>query len=207
MITRGRHYRSVDFGAVSLEQSEETMIVEGLAAVFGQETVIWEYEGVEYKEKIDPSAFDGADMSDVVFVVDHTGKPAAKTRNKTLQLFVKPDGLYMRADVSKNATGREFYEDAQNGFYDKMSFSFSVSEDSYDRDTRTRTIRKIKKLYDVSAVTFPAYEQTQLIARSWAEAQRDIEATEAANKEAEASKRSADALELERLRAKVLAKF
>ncbi len=183
------------------------MVVEGQPVVFDQETVIWEYDGVQYKEKIDPRAFDNADMSDVVFNIDHQGKPAAKTKNRTLKLLLRTDGVYMEADLSKNKTGRELFEDIKNGFYDKMSFAFRVLEDSYDRDTRTRTILKVKRLYDVSAVTFPAYEQTSLIARSWAEAQHEIEkkAAEAAE-EAEASK-DAEALELERLRTQVLSNF
>ena len=149
-----------------------------------------------------------------MLVVNHEGKPAAKTRNGTLRLFVRPDGLYVEADLSKNSTGRELFEDIKNGFFDRMSFSFTVAEDDYNRDTRTRTIKKIKRLYDVSAVTFPAYEQTSLVARSWAEAQYEIEkkAAEAARaaeaaKEAEASSKNAEALALEKLRAQILAKF
>lgn len=205
MITKDRQYRSFDFEHRELEDGG--MVVDGRPVIFNQETVIWEYDGVQYKEKIDSKALDGADMSDVVFNIDHRGKPAAKTKNRTLGLFLKTDGLYMEADLSKNATGRELFEDIENGFYEKMSFAFTVRESSYDKDTRTRTILKIDKLYDVSAVTFPAYQETSLIARSWAEAQFEIEKKVAeAEKEAEASL-SAEALEVERLRAKVLSQF
>jgi HK97 family phage prohead protease len=205
LITKDRCYRNFNFEF--READDGSMVVEGQPVVFDQETVIWEYDGVQYKEKIDPRAFDNADMSDVVFNIDHQGKPAAKTKNRTLKLLLRTDGVYMEADLSKNKTGRELFEDIKNGFYDKMSFAFRVLEDSYDRDTRTRTILKVKRLYDVSAVTFPAYEQTSLIARSWAEAQHEIEkkAAEAAE-EAEASK-DAEALELERLRTQVLSNF
>lgn len=201
MITRDRHYRSFDF-QLRQEGEDGRMVVEGQPVVFNQETVICEIDGVQYKEKIDPRAFDEAIMHDVVLNVDHVGKPAAKTKNHTLKLFVRPDGLYMEADLSKNATGRELYEDIKNGFYDKMSFAFTVAESSYDNTTRTRTITKIKRLFDVSAVTFAAYEQTSLVARSWAEAQAEIELAEASKQEAEA-----DQLELERFRAKVLSNF
>lgn len=205
MITKDRCYRNFNFEF--READDGSMVVEGQPVVFDQETVIWEYDGVQYKEKIDPRAFDNADMNDVVFNIDHQGKPAAKTKNRTLKLLLRTDGVYMEADLSKNKTGRELFEDIKNGFYDKMSFAFRVLEDSYDRDTRTRTILKVKRLYDVSAVTFPAYEQTSLVARSWAEAQHEIEkkAAEAAE-EAEASK-DAEALELERLRTQVLSNF
>jgi HK97 family phage prohead protease len=212
LITRDRHYKTFEFE--HRQEDDGRMMVYGRAVVFDQETVIYEIDGVQYKEKVDLRAFDEAKMDDVVLVVDHTGKPAAKTRNGTLKLFVRPDGLYIEADLSKNATGRELFEDIKNGFFDRMSFSFTVAEDEYDRDTRTRTIKKIKRLYDVSAVTFPAYEQTSLVARSWAEAQYEIEkkAAEAARaaeaaKEAEASSKNAEALALEKLRAQILSKF
>lgn len=185
MITKDRMYRSFDFEA--REKTEDgKMIVTGLPVVFNRETVIWEYDGVQYKEIIDARAFDEAKMDDVVLNIDHTGKPAAKTKNNTLTLDLRQDGLYMEADLSQNATGRELYEDIQKRFYDKMSFAFSVSESSYNRDTHTRTILKIKRLYDVSAVTFPAYEQTAISARSWAEAQHEIDVAEATRASEEA---------------------
>ena len=206
LITRDRHYRSFDFEL--RETVDGKMIVVGKPVVFNQATILCELNGIQYKEMIEPQAFDEAEMDDVVLNIDHKGKPAAKTRNGTLKLFVQPDGLYMEADLSRNATGRELFEDIKNGFYDKMSFAFTVRESSYDLDSHTRIIRKIKRLYDVSAVTFPAYEQTSLVARSWAEAQYefDKQAAEAALKEAEAS-RNAEALEIERLRLKILSKF
>jgi len=185
MITKDRQYRHFNFELRELTEDGK-MIVVGQPIVFNQETIIWEYDGVKYKEVIDSRALGNAKMDDVVFVIDHEGKPGAKTKNGTLKLEVRSDGLYMEADLSKNATGREAYDDIKNGFYDKMSFAFSIEEDSYNRETHTRTILKIKRLYDVSAVTFAAYEQTSISARSWAEAQHEIEAAEAAQREAEA---------------------
>lgn len=204
MITKDRAYRNFDFEI--REQTEDgKMIVRGRPVVFDQETVIWEYDGIQYKEIIDAKALDGAKMDDVVFNIDHEGKPAAKTKNSTLKLDLRSDGLYMEADLSQNATGRELYEDIQKGFYDKMSFAFTVSEAAYNKDTRTRTILKIKRVYDVSAVTFPAYEQTSIHARSWAEAQHEQEAAEAAEalkmREAEAAQ-----IEVLKLRTQILAK-
>lgn len=201
IITKDRNYRSFDFEL--REKTEDgKMIVIGKPVVFNSEVVIWEYDGVQYKEIIDSRAFDNAKMDDVVLNIDHSGKPAAKTKNGTLKLFLKTDGLYMEADLSRNATGRELYEDIKNNFYDKMSFAFDVEEDSYNRDTHTRTILKIKRLYDVSAVTFPAYEETSISSRSWAEAQHEIETAEA-EKEAEASRNK----KIELLRQKTLLKF
>lgn len=185
MITKDRTYRH--FGFELREQAEGgDMIVVGQPVIFGVETVLWEYDGIQYKEVIDSRALDEAKMDDVVLNIDHEGKPAAKTKNGTLKLFLRHDGLYMEADLSKNTTGRELYEDIRNGFYDKMSFAFKVREDSYDRETHTRTILKIERIYDVSAVTWAAYEQTSLSARNWAKAQYEIEAAEAVKKQAEA---------------------
>lgn len=189
LISKDRQYRNFEF-----ERREKTedgkMMVTGKPIAFNSETVIWEYDGVQYKEIIDARAFDGAKIDDVVLNIDHMGKPAAKTKNNTLKLDIRADGVYMDADLSQNSTGRELYEDIESGFYDKMSFAFSVEEDSYNRDTHTRTIMKIKRLYDVSAVTFPAYEQTSISARSWAEAQYGIEAAEVAA--TEVAKRQVD---------------
>lgn len=165
MITKDREYRHFQF-----ERAEgDDHTVNGIPIVFNRETVLYEIEGKQYREKIDPRALDGAIIDDVVLNIDHKGKPAAKTKNGTLKLEVRNDGVYMSADLGKNATGRELHEDIVNGFYDKMSFAFSIDEggDSYDRDTRTRTVTKIKRLYDVSAVTTPAYQETSISARSF----------------------------------------
>ena len=170
ITTDSREYRSFEFNS-----AESDMRVQGVPVVFNRETVLYRIDGMECKEVIDARAFDGVDLTDIVLNIDHEGKPAAKTKNGTLTLEVKGDGVYMDADLSKNATGRELYEDIENGFYDKMSFAFTVEADEYNEESRTRTIKKIGKLYDVSAVTFPAYQQTSLSARSFFEAEAEKE--------------------------------
>lgn len=172
MITPNREYRSFGF-----ETSE--MRVTGKPVIFNSAEQMFEVEGIKFYEMISSRAFDGAQMSDVVLNIDHDGKPAAKTKNGTLKLEIQSDGLYMDADLSKNATGRELHEDIMNGFYDKMSFAFTVAEQSYDQKTHTRTIEKIDRLFDVSAVTFPAYEQTSISARSFFETEVERERAEA----------------------------
>lgn len=189
MITKDREYRAFNF-----ETNEDEQRIEGVPAVTGQDTLMYEYEGVKFYERIEPGAFDDADMSDVVLNVDHAGKPAAKTKNGTLSLEMRDGDLHMSADLSKNATGRELHEDIKAGFFDKMSFAFTIGEDSYDKDTRTRIISKINRLFDVSAVTHPAYSQTSLIARSWAKA--EAEAEHKARELAESQERFKTTLEL-----------
>ena len=193
MISKDREYRN--FQDINLQEDSKT--VSGLAVVFNSPTVLYEIGGKEYREVVDPGAFDGVDLSDVVLNVDHEGKPAAKTKNQTLRLEVRPEGLFMEADLSKNQTGRELYEDIRNGFYDKMSYAYSVEADEYNRETRTRTLKKVKRLYDVSAVTFPAYSQTNLQARSFfeAEAERERVALENAEKRRRLSAQITEILE------------
>lgn len=176
MITKDRNYRHFEFR----QQDEESKIVVGTPIVFDRSTVLYEMDGVQYREIIDKRALDGVDLTDVVLNIDHEGKPAARTKNGTLILEIRDDGLHMMADLNKNQTGRELYEDIRNGFFDKMSFAFSIAENSYNKETRTNTITKIKRLYDVSAVTYPAYQQTSLNARSFfkAEAEREQEILE-----------------------------
>jgi HK97 family phage prohead protease len=169
MITKNREYRNFDF------DTNEEMKLTGIPVVFNAETVLYEINEIQYKEVISRNALDNADLTDVVLNIDHMGKPAAKTKNNTLRLEIRDEGLYMEADLAKNVTGRELYEDVRNGFYDKMSFAFSVEEEYYDKETRTRYITKIKKLYDVSCVTHAAYNQTSVSARNFFEAQKEIE--------------------------------
>lgn len=164
----GREYRSLqDFSLVPREEGSEEYRVKGTAVVFNTPTVLYECDGVKYCEIIDRHAFDGCDLSDVIFNYNHGGKVVARLRNKTLALHVTERGLEVEADLSGTQAGRELYEEIDGGYIDKMSFSFSVREAKYDSVTHTRTITKVKKLYDVSAVDIPAYEETSISARSF----------------------------------------
>ena len=157
------------------EDENKELWVEGYAATFNSPTVLWEYDGIEYKEQIDDRAFDEADMSDVIFNYNHSGKVMARTRNKTLQLSTDSRGLYMRARLDGTEEGRKLYEEIKGGYIDRMSFSFTVKESAYDSENHMRTIRKLKKLYDVSAVDIPAYNDTSISARSFFELEREKE--------------------------------
>ncbi len=145
----------------------EEMIVEGYALIFDQPTVLYEYNGIKYKEVVARGALDGADLSDVPFKYNHSNDVMimARTRNKTLELRVDDKGLAIRARLAPTTAGKDLYQLIKRGDIDKMSFAFTVTDDSYDRETHTRTILKIKKLYDVAAVDMPAYEQTSISAR------------------------------------------
>lgn len=161
-----KEYRSlVDVSAV-VEENQQ--IVEGYAAIFEEPTVLYEYDGIEYKEVIDRHAFDDADLTDVPFKYNHDdgSMVMARTRNKSLELTVDEHGLKVRANLAKTTVGTDMYESIKSGLIDKMSFAFTVREQSYDVKTHTRRIVKINKVYDVSAVDIPAYDGTELQARS-----------------------------------------
>lgn len=147
------------------ESQEDEMIVEGLAVVYEQDTVLFEMDGIEYKERIERSAFDAADLTDVIFNYNHSGKVMARLRNNTLELDNRPEGLHVRANLAGTEAGRQLFEEIKGGYIDRMSFSFTVAEEAYATDTHTRTIKRVKKLYDVSAVDIPAYDTTVLYAR------------------------------------------
>lgn len=146
------------------EESRE-LYVEGYAARFNSPTVLFEYAGKEYKEQIDAHAFDEADMKDVVMNYNHGGKVVARTRNNTLELNVADQGLHIRARLDGTEEGRKLYEEIQGGYIDRMSFAFTIREESFDEDAAMWTVRKVKRLYDVAAVDIPAYDDTSIEAR------------------------------------------
>ena len=162
--------------------------VEGYATTFEDPYVLWEYDGVQYKEVIDRHALDGADLSDVIMQYDHGGRVFARTgKSNTLLIEPQEHGLFMAGDLSKTEQARSMHEDIAAGLVTKMSWAFTVQEDSYDRDTHTRRILKIKKVYDVSAVSFPANPSTDISARSWLDGV--IEAEKAERLAAQAAER------------------
>lgn len=161
--------------------SEDGYKVSGYAATFEQPTVMYEYDGIQYKEVIDRNAFAKTQMSDVVLNFNHGGKPVARTKNNTLKLMVDSVGLYIEADLSGTEEARNLYEEIKGGYIDKMSFAFVVSEEEYNRDTHTRRITGIKRLFDVAAVDIPAYDTTSIQARSFFEAEAERERMEIRN--------------------------
>lgn len=156
---------------------EDEMIVEGYAITLNTPTVMWEYDGIKYYEVIAPRALDNTDMSDVPFKYNHSDDVMvmARTRNKTLQLTKDEKGLRMKASIAPTQAGKDLYTLIKRKDIDKMSFAFTVEEDSYNSESHTRTILKIKKLYDVAAVDTPAYDTTSISARSFFEAEAEKE--------------------------------
>lgn len=181
-----REYRAV--APFSLpEDSGDALILRGTPIVFDTPTVICEYDGIEYKEVIARGALDGCDMSDFILNRNHGMNDStvfARTRNKSLAYEITSSGLDITATLDgEDERHRNLYRDVKTGRVDKMSFSFVVREASYDNVTHTRTITKVKKLYDVSAVDFPAYNDTSISARSFFSEEHEKELASAENEQ------------------------
>lgn len=174
MISKDREYLGFEVRSAD----EDKMTVEGYAAIFEDSTVLYEFDGIEYKEVIDRKAFEHTDMRDVVLNYNHDGKVMARTRNHTLELEVDNIGLKVRANLSGTEEARKLYEEIKGGYIDKMSFAFAVDSEEYDKVTHTRRITGIKRLYDVAAVSLPAYDNTSISARSFFEAEAEKEQAE-----------------------------
>lgn len=176
-LEQGREYRNVTVQVRAAEGGEERMTVEGYATTFNQPYDLYHYDNVTVREQVDSHAFDDCDMTDVVMQYDHQGRVFARTRNNTLQLRVDQKGLYITADLGGTEEGRKLYQEIKDGYTDRMSFGFTVGTDSRtstrDHDTGAitilRTILKINKLYDVSAVSIPANDMTSISARNLAD--------------------------------------
>jgi len=164
-----REYRNLQL--LQPNQSEKRIesdyYVEGYATTFDKPYLLYEYDGVKYYEVIDRKALDQADLSDVIMQYDHNGKVFARNTNKTLGLEPDNEGFFIFADLSKSEASREMYNEIETGLVTRMSWAFVVAEDSWNRETRTRTILKVKKVYDVSAVSLPANDDTTISARSY----------------------------------------
>ena len=172
-------------------QEIKEMIVQGQAVTFEQETTLFKCGETEYKEVIDRNAFNEADMSDVIFNYNHGGKVVARTRNNTLKLSIDANGLNIEARLDGTEEGRKLYEEIKGGYIDRMSFCFTIKEESYNQETHTWRVLKIDKLYDVSAVDIPAYDTTSISARSsrLAVAEQEQKALERAKLQKERSKK------------------
>lgn len=167
-LVKNREYRQLTILQPQSQQKrlDSDYYVEGYATTFSPYE-LYEYDGIKYYEQIDRNAFIGADMSDVIMQYDHGGKVMARQSNKTLLLETDDHGLFICADLSKSSASKELFEEISTGLVTRMSWAFTVAEESYNRDTRTRTILKVKKVYDVSAVSIPANQDTEISARSF----------------------------------------
>ena len=154
-VDNGVQYRKSEMRA-----NEDDLIVEGYAAVFNSVTDLG-----PFKERIAPGAFADVLDNDVRFLVNHDGVPLARTTNGTMELKEDEHGLHYRAQLSDTQAGRDLYTMIKRGDISQSSFAFTIARESVD-DENVRVIEKVASLIDTSAVTYPAYKDAQVFARS-----------------------------------------
>ena len=202
-IKSGRQYRTMQMSA----KEDEEYRVQGYATTFNEPYLLYEYDDVKVYEQVSEKAFNDCDMSYVIMQYDHEGRVFARISNNTLSLNVDDRGLLIDANLGGTELGRGLYEDIQGGYITKMSFGFVVDEDEIEEIRSdegvivTRTITKIGKLYDVSAVSIPANDMTEISARGFCDgviAEIEAERLQRAEKEKRIKKLKLQ-LELERV--------
>ena len=140
--------------------------IEGYATTFAPYVLFEDGDGPVY-ESFSRECFANTDMSDVILQYDHTGKVLARQRNNTLIVEVDDTGLFVCADLSKSEASRALYEEIRNGLVDRMSWGFIPGEYHLDKKTRTIVHTSVKKIFDCSAVSIPANENTFIGVRSY----------------------------------------
>ena len=163
-MKQNREYRNMELRlAEQVEGEEKNYMVEGYASTFDPYKLL-SIDGVDYYERIEPTAFDEADLSDVVFRVDHEGRVYARSSAGSVEIWHDENGLGQRTDLGRTQKARELFADIEAGNYPLMSFAFVVAEDGdhFDKATHTRVIERIAKVFDVSPVSFPANPNTSL---------------------------------------------
>lgn len=171
-----REYRNILVSNLETrEEDDGSMIVDGYATTFNQRYVLYDFGDYMVDEEIAPEAFDDADTSDVIMQYNHEGHVYARNRNGTLELNADSHGLHIRARLDGTEIGRRLYQEIKGGYTDKMSFGFTVAKDErkteedheHNRIIVHRRITAIKKLYDISAVSIPANDATEISARRY----------------------------------------
>ena len=166
-IKSDREYRNI----AEVLAPADNMVVRGYATTYNQPYLLYRDKEVELWEQVDKNAFADTNMSDVIMQYDHEGRVFARTKNNTLVLRSDEHGLNIEANLGGTAIGRELFEEIKGGYTTKMSFGFTVKADEWTRSTEDgieknlRTITSIGRLYDVSAVSLPANDATEISVR------------------------------------------
>lgn len=169
-----REYRKIETAELETRKSESgEMVVEGYATTFNQPYELMRDKGMIVNEQVDARAFDETDMSDTIMQYDHEGRVFARVKNGTLQLTPDEHGLRVTANLGGTEIGRQLFEEIQGGYTNKMSFGFTVtgqkrsrSKDAEGNTVILRTITKVGRLFDVSAVSIPANDATEISSRT-----------------------------------------
>lgn len=169
-----REYRDFTLAVVSDEAAEqEKKIVRGYASVFNHPYTLYEDRDMVIQEQVSETAFNDADMSDVILQYNHEGRVFARTKNGTLTVTPDKKGLAVQADLGGTTIGEQLYEEIRGGYTTQMSYGYTVNGAEWTEreleDGRTlelRTITSIDKVYDVSAVSIPANDATSISVRN-----------------------------------------
>ena len=204
-IKTDREYRNFEMRALEREGAAPKKIVRGYATTFENAYVLYDDGEYEIRERMDPHAFDDTDMTDVIMQYNHEGRVFARKSNGTLETTVDERGLAIEADLGGTDLGAQVYQEILGGYTDKMSIGMKVdrsrdvwtTEQLNGKMIETRTIHRIVKVYDVSAVSIPANDATSISVRALVDG--EIERLKAERLEAQK-------LELERRRAEVRAR-
>lgn len=173
-----REYRDISVAKLETRTLEDGQdIVEGYATTFGEPYLLWEDGEYRFWESFDPHAFDECDLSDVILQYNHEGRVFARGSNKTLVVAPDDHGLHIRAYLGGTEIGRQLLEEIRGGYTTKMSHGFRVGKDERKivedvengRVDVYRTILKVAKEYDVSAVSQPANDATEITSRNYSE--------------------------------------
>ena len=173
-IADGREYRNME---LRVTDDGYDGVVEGYATTFNDPYLLWQEDNYRVFEQVDRDAFTGCDMSDVIMQYNHEGRVFARMSNGTLSCTPDDHGLKVHAVLGGTEIGRQLYDEIKGGYTDKMSFGFTVAEDTREiteneetkEVTILRTIKRVKKLFDVSAVSVPANNATHIAARTYGE--------------------------------------
>ena len=169
-IVRKHYGDDVELRTMEMRAADdEVLMVEGYAAVFDQETNLG-----YFKEQIARGAFSNVMEDDVRLLLNHDGAPLARTTNGTLELSTDETGLHYRAVLNDTTQGRDLYKMIKRGDITQSSFAFTIKGEEWDKETNLRTITEVGRLLDVSPVTYPAYPQASVSARSKFEAMKEV---------------------------------
>lgn len=172
-IKNDREYRNMLIEVKEVPDQDEDMVVRGYASTFNDPYTLLENDEYRLIEVVDPDAFAETDMSDVIMQYDHQGRVFARMSNNTLSVTTDDHGLLIEANLGGTELGRQLYEEIKGGYTNKMSFGFTVKADDRQKTDGedgklvfTRTIKSVRKLYDVSAVSLPANDATEISVRN-----------------------------------------
>ena len=180
-----KEVRTFNVSDIEVRNDDGKNVVVGYGAVFNSES----NDLGGFVEYIAPGAFDGRLEDDVRFLINHDGLPLARTTNNTLRLSVDERGLKYEADMPETTLANDLMTLLRNGTISQSSFAFTVEEDSWENveGRNIRTINKVSRLYDVSSVTYPAYNEAGSFAlrslETWQEEQEKIKLDESLEKE------------------------